>query len=201
MTSRWKAIGNGPPTRRARLSAEARSPNACPSPCAEGDAFGTYEGGGRNATGLARQWQRSMRPTTSELSPMAFLGGGVSSRMRPVTPTRCVQRLGSAVVRAALSAMADPSRGRIALPPLHDEGNAFVIGGGEGASPVSASHNACGLFATRRHAPRTHRSILPRLHPTPNPSPSRGGGSRRHSRRWSSATWRGSVRASRGGAS
>ena len=27
--------------------------------------------------------------------------------------------------------MADPSRGRISLPPLHDEGSAFVIGGGD----------------------------------------------------------------------
>ena len=42
---------------------------------------------------------------------------GCLSRARPVTPTRCVQRLGSAVEYAATLAMADPSRGRIALPP------------------------------------------------------------------------------------
>jgi len=39
------------------------------------------------------------------------------SRMLPATPTRCVQRLGSAVACAVRSAMADPNRGRIALPP------------------------------------------------------------------------------------
>src|SRR5437868_15422307 len=35
------------------------------------------EGGGRNATGLARQSPQSMQMPTGELSPMAFLGGGV----------------------------------------------------------------------------------------------------------------------------
>ena len=54
------------------------------------------EGRGRNATGLACPSQRSMRLSTCELSPMAFLGGGCLSRARPVTPTRCVQRFGPA---------------------------------------------------------------------------------------------------------
>ena len=44
------------------------------------------EGGGRNATGLARQSQRSMRLPTGELSPMAFLGGGVCRRRGPSPP-------------------------------------------------------------------------------------------------------------------
>jgi hypothetical protein len=35
--------------------------------------------------------------------------------------------------------MANPSRGRIALPPLHDEGDAFVAGGGEDTAPASAT--------------------------------------------------------------
>jgi hypothetical protein len=34
--------------------------------------------------------------------------------------------------------MADPSRGRIALPPLHDKGEAFVAGGGNSAAFLSA---------------------------------------------------------------
>src|SRR6185436_19299143 len=89
------------------------------------------EGGGRNATGLARHRQHSLRSPTSELSLMAFLGGGVSSRVLAVTPTRCVQQLGSAVAPADRAAMADPSRGRIALPPLRIEGSAFDAGGGE----------------------------------------------------------------------
>src|SRR5436190_19733045 len=73
---------------------------------------------------------------------MAFLGGGVLSRARPVTPTRCVQRFGPAVECAARSAMAGPNRGRTVLPPLHDEGNAFVIGGGNLAAPASAQQFA-----------------------------------------------------------
>jgi hypothetical protein len=36
-----------------------------------------------------------------------------------------------------MSAMADLSRGRMALSPLRDEGNAFVAGGGE-ADPACA---------------------------------------------------------------
>ena len=74
------------------------------------------------------------RATTGELSPMAFLVGVRLPRARTATPTRRVQRLGPAVECAVLSAMAGPSRGRAALPPLHDEGIAFVIGGGEAAA-------------------------------------------------------------------
>ena len=55
------------------------------SPCVEGVAFDTSEGGGRNATGLARPSQRSVQLPTGELSPMAFLGGGVC-RMRGRSP-------------------------------------------------------------------------------------------------------------------
>jgi len=52
---------------------------------------------------------------TGELSSMAFLvGASVAGAGRH--PTRCVQRLGSAVACADGSATADPSRGRIALP-------------------------------------------------------------------------------------
>ena len=71
---------------------------------------------------------------------MAFLGGGVLLRARPFTPTRSVQRLSQAVVCAAKSVMARLSRGRSALPPLHDEGNAFVVGGGDVAAPVLDKH-------------------------------------------------------------
>src|SRR5436853_4216501 len=67
-------------------------------------AFGTHEGGGRNATGLARQSQSLMQSPTGELSPMAFPGGGCLSRARAITPTRCVQRLGLAVACAERSA-------------------------------------------------------------------------------------------------
>src|SRR5438128_5581863 len=101
MTSGQSAIRNGPTPRGAWLFGEFRPADIYPSPCAEGDAFGTHEGGGRNATGLARQSRRSIEPPTGELSPMAFLGGGVSSRARPFTPTRCVRRLRSAVASAA----------------------------------------------------------------------------------------------------
>src|ERR1700687_6182542 len=52
---------------------------------------------------------------------------GCLSRARLVTPTRCVQRLRSAVAHVVRSAIADLNRGRIALPPLNDEGDAFVI--------------------------------------------------------------------------
>ncbi len=48
---------------------------------------------------------------------MAFLVGVALPSTRPVTPTRCVQRLRSAVACAGRSALADLSRGRIALPP------------------------------------------------------------------------------------
>jgi hypothetical protein len=108
----------------------SRVRRALASPCVEGSCLRHKAGGGRNATGLARRSQRSPRPPTGEPSPMAFLGGGVLSRARRATPTRCDQRLGSAVAHAAKSEMADPSRGRIALPPRHDEGTAFVAGGG-----------------------------------------------------------------------
>ena len=77
-----------------------------PPPAAK--AWPSLRGGGRNATGLARQWQRSTRPATGELNPMAFRWGCLS-RAHRITRTRCVQRLGSAVAFADRSAMADPS--------------------------------------------------------------------------------------------
>src|SRR5206468_867744 len=80
-------------------------------------------GGRMERHGLSSPIVTVKRTPTGELSPMAFLVGVALSRALPVTPTRCVQRLGPAVVRAVGSAMADPSRGRIALPPP---------GGGEG---------------------------------------------------------------------
>ena len=46
--------------------------------------------------------------------------------------------------------MADLNRGRIALPPLHDEGNAFVIGGGEDAEVVKAWAQRAVLNPARR---------------------------------------------------
>jgi hypothetical protein len=55
-----------------------------------------------------------------------------------VTPTRCVPRLGPAVECGVNSAMAGPNRGRTVLPPLYDEGQAFVTGGGEGGTREGA---------------------------------------------------------------
>jgi hypothetical protein len=52
-----------------------------------------------------------------ELSPMAFLVGVILRHVRLDTPTRCVKRLRSAVAFAERLALADLSRGRIALPP------------------------------------------------------------------------------------
>jgi hypothetical protein len=75
------------------------------------------------------------RMPTGELSPMAFLVGVTLSRAWPVTPTRCVQRLGSAVMYAASSAMADPNRGRISLPPLRVEGSPSTQGEAEAGEP------------------------------------------------------------------
>ena len=45
---------------------------------------------------------------------------GCLLRVRPLTPTRCVQRLSPAVEHDEMSPIAGLSRGRIALPPLHD---------------------------------------------------------------------------------
>src|SRR4051812_46664879 len=56
---------------------------------------------------------------------------GCLSRARPATPTRCVQRLDPAVALAERLAKAGPNRGRTVLPPRHDEGIAFVLGGGK----------------------------------------------------------------------
>ena len=64
---------------------------------------------------------------------------GCLSRARPITPTRCVQRLSASVDFASLSAMDALSRGRTALPPRRDEGNAFVAGGGDSAASDGAS--------------------------------------------------------------
>src|SRR5258705_425167 len=52
-----------------------------------------------------------------------------------VAPPLCVQRLGPSVERAASLAIAGPNRGRTVLPPLHDEGDAFVVGGGDSSAP------------------------------------------------------------------
>src|SRR5881392_4088439 len=85
-------------------------------------AFGTHEGGGRNATGLARQSQRLMQPPTGELSPMAFLGGGVRRTRCPSPPPHASSDLDRPLAYAPRSALADLNRGRMALPPLYDEG-------------------------------------------------------------------------------
>src|SRR5204862_7885601 len=85
-------------------------------------AFGTHEGGGRNATGLARQLIRPTKPPTGELSPMAFLGGGVSRGRGPSPPPDASSDLDRPLAYAVRSAMADLNRGRMALPPRHDEG-------------------------------------------------------------------------------
>src|SRR5437868_13187700 len=63
------------PRLRAALSGEIDAPLRLP--LCRRLTFGTYEGGGRNATGLARLSQTWMQLPTGELSPMAFLGGGV----------------------------------------------------------------------------------------------------------------------------
>src|SRR5450631_2563613 len=55
-------------------------------------------------------------------------GWGCLSRAHTITPTRCVQRLRSAVARVALLVMADLSRRRISLPPRCVEGAAFDTG-------------------------------------------------------------------------
>jgi len=75
------------------------------------------EGGGWNATDLARQSHGLPKLPTGELSPMAFLVGVMGAPCRNGTPTRCVQRLSVAVVPGAKSAKTALSRGRIALPP------------------------------------------------------------------------------------
>ena len=134
---------------------------ALASPCVEGSCLRHKEGGGRNATGLARPSRRSTQLPTGELSPMAFLGGGVLSRVRPVTPTRCVQRLSPAVECAVMSAMAGLSRGRIALPPRHDEGNAFDTGGGDSrfASRLKAVRRLGRASAMTQHSRRASSCV------------------------------------------
>src|SRR5439155_11942229 len=87
-------------------------------------------GGRMERHGLSSPIPTASQTPTGELSPMAFLVGVVLSPVRPATPTRCVQRLRSAVACVARSAMADLNRGRIALPPLRVEGAAFDTGGG-----------------------------------------------------------------------
>ena len=62
---------------------------------------------------------------------MAFLVGVTATHSSEYTPTRCVQRLSAAMQFASLAETATLSRGRIALPPRHDEGRAFVVGGGK----------------------------------------------------------------------
>ena len=54
-------------------------------------------GGRTERHGLSSPIATVRQTPTGELSPMAFLVGVVSSRAQPVTPTRCVQRLRSAV--------------------------------------------------------------------------------------------------------
>ena len=126
-----------PPTRRLRALRQVYVSFA--SPCVEGNCLRHEEGGGRNATGLARQSPRSMRLPTGELSPMAFPRWGCLPPTPRVTPTRCVQRLRSAAQVEDGLAMADLNRGRTALPPRHDEGGAFVVGGGDAAARVTAA--------------------------------------------------------------
>ena len=122
------------PRLRAALSGEIDAPLRLP--LCRRLTFGTYEGGGRNATGLARQLIRPTKPPTGELSPMAFLGGGVSRGRGPSPPPDASSDLDRPLAYAVRSAMADLNRGRMALPPLRDEGNAFVAGGGEDAPPA-----------------------------------------------------------------
>ena len=93
-----------------------------------------------------------MQLPTGELSPMAFLGGGVCrgrGRSPPPGASSGLARPSNAWIR---SAMAGPNRGRTVLPPRHDEGDAFVAGGGEarcadfpGQPCVFASHHQHGV--------------------------------------------------------
>ena len=111
------------------------------------------EGGGRNATGLARPSQRLTHPPTGELSPMAFLGGGVCRGRGPSPPPGASSGLSPAVecVAAAGDSRAKPRTHR--PPPPHDEGNAFVIGGGEAA--------ARRIFRNRTARYRPSKSVNP----------------------------------------
>ena len=71
-------------------------------------------------------------------------GGGVGLRTWLDTPTRCVQRLGPAAAFASRSPTAGPNRGRIALPLVRDEGDAFAAGGG-GSDAARRQHRGAGL--------------------------------------------------------
>ena len=63
---------------RAKVQAVRRGLPLCRRHCLRHN-----DGGGRNATNLARHHQRSTRSPASELSSMAFPGGGVLSRVMP----------------------------------------------------------------------------------------------------------------------
>jgi hypothetical protein len=83
------------PRQGAGLSGEIGAPPLC-LPLCRRQTPSTREGGGRNATGLARQLRRSTWQPTGELSPMAFLGGGACrGRVRSPPPgaTSCLDRL------------------------------------------------------------------------------------------------------------
>ena len=111
------------PRLRAGLSGETWRGRFSSLPLCRRLAFGTYEGGGRNAAGLARPSRRPTRPPTGELSPMAFPGGGVCRIRDPSPPPDASSDLDRLLAHAVSSATADLNRGRMALPPLHDEGS------------------------------------------------------------------------------
>ena len=92
--------------RRSRPPAAGR-PNVMPatsSPCAgfclplrRRLCLRCKDGGGRNATGLARPWQGSTRPPDRRAKSDGVPRWACLSRALPVAPTRCVQRLGPGV--------------------------------------------------------------------------------------------------------
>lgn len=72
--------------------------------------------------------ERAHLARPERLEPLARLIG-----LAPITSAQYM-RIGGDVAREPASTMAGPNRGRIALPPRHDEGNAFVVGGGDVAA-------------------------------------------------------------------
>ncbi len=88
------------------------------------------EGGGRNATGLARPSRRSTHPPAGELSPMAFLGGGVCRGRGPSPPPDASSDLNRP--SSALTGRRWPIQAADASPSplIRIEGNAFDAGGG-----------------------------------------------------------------------
>ena len=123
------------------------------------------EGGGWNATGLARLSQRSTRPPTGELSPMAFLVGVTARQPAWTPPPGAPGSLSPAVAGVDGSALAGLSDG--APPSPLDMTKAKPSSQGEAKAWLVGSHG--------RFVPAKQRSRRPPLTPTLSP---RDGGER-----------------------